>query len=210
MKKRIYLLRHGETDYNKQRKVQGRRIDAPLNEKGRRQAQAFYEHYKHLEVELCAHSGLVRTRQTISGFIDQGYPVFQSKGFDELDYGLWEGQSMAGSFQEEFVQLMGDWDEGQLAKSAPEGETPLNVMKRQKEAFADLMKRPESTVLLCMHSRAIRILLCWLQCVDLSEMSQWGSENTGLTILEIEQGEELKANVLTFNSTEHISAQMGN
>ncbi|MEM8893303.1 MAG: histidine phosphatase family protein, partial [Bacteroidota bacterium] len=44
--KRLYIVRHGETEYNRKRMVQGSGIDAPINEKGQRQAQAFYNAYK--------------------------------------------------------------------------------------------------------------------------------------------------------------------
>ena len=44
--KDIYLIRHGETDYNRMGVVQGSGIDADLNELGNRQAQAFFEHYQ--------------------------------------------------------------------------------------------------------------------------------------------------------------------
>ena len=49
--KDIYLIRHGETEYNRMGVVQGSGIDADLNELGNRQAKAFFDHYQHLELD---------------------------------------------------------------------------------------------------------------------------------------------------------------
>ncbi len=68
--KDIYLIRHGETDYNRMRVVQGSGIDADLNELGKRQAQAFFEHYQNLALDKIYTSALRRTHQSVKGFID--------------------------------------------------------------------------------------------------------------------------------------------
>ena len=49
MPKEIYIIRHGETDYNRQGIVQGQGVDTSLNDLGRRQASAFFEHYRHID-----------------------------------------------------------------------------------------------------------------------------------------------------------------
>ena len=48
VEKEIYIVRHGQTDLNAQGIVQGKGVDAPLNELGQKQANAFYEAYKHV------------------------------------------------------------------------------------------------------------------------------------------------------------------
>ena len=71
--KDIYLIRHGETDYNRMGVVQGSGIDADLNELGNRQAQAFFEHYQHLALDKIYTSALRRTPESVS-------PVISSSG----------------------------------------------------------------------------------------------------------------------------------
>ena len=51
-KKTIYIIRHGETDYNKQGVIQGRGIDSSLNEMGQQQALQFYRAYHHIGFDI--------------------------------------------------------------------------------------------------------------------------------------------------------------
>lgn len=61
--KHFFIFRHGETDYNKQKKMQGCGIDAPLNETGIRQAFEMADRLKDHGVELVCCSPLLRARQ---------------------------------------------------------------------------------------------------------------------------------------------------
>jgi bisphosphoglycerate-dependent phosphoglycerate mutase len=72
MDKEFYIIRHGETDLNKQGIIQGRGIDSDLNDTGRAQAAAFYAMYKDLTFDKVYTSALKRTHQTVKGFIDAG------------------------------------------------------------------------------------------------------------------------------------------
>ena len=56
--KTIYLIRHGETDYNRRGVVQGSGIDSDLNEMGRAQAMAFFQAYQHVPFAKLYISGL--------------------------------------------------------------------------------------------------------------------------------------------------------
>ena len=61
--KDIYLIRHGETEYNRKGVVQGSGIDADLNELGQKQAEAFFAHYQDLPIDKIYTSALKRTHQ---------------------------------------------------------------------------------------------------------------------------------------------------
>ncbi|HCZ37344.1 MAG TPA: histidine phosphatase family protein, partial [Cytophagales bacterium] len=67
--KKIYLIRHGQTDFNLKGIVQGSGVDSSLNAKGMAQAQAFFEMYKHIKFDKIYTSTLKRTRESVSGFI---------------------------------------------------------------------------------------------------------------------------------------------
>jgi probable phosphoglycerate mutase len=68
-KKEIYLIRHGETEYNKKGIVQGSGIDADLNETGRNQAEAFHRKYGDVAFQKVYTSALVRTHQTVENLM---------------------------------------------------------------------------------------------------------------------------------------------
>ncbi|MFW5879460.1 MAG: histidine phosphatase family protein, partial [bacterium] len=63
MLKTIYLIRHGQTDYNKKGIVQGSGIDASLNDLGRQQAEAFYDAYRNMPFDKIYISDLKRTKE---------------------------------------------------------------------------------------------------------------------------------------------------
>ena len=59
----LYIVRHGETDWNKAGKVQGR-TDIPLNERGRYLAEATAEGMKDVRIDFCYTSPLIRAKET--------------------------------------------------------------------------------------------------------------------------------------------------
>ena len=75
MPKKIYLIRHGETDMNRNHIVQGSGVDSSLNATGLEQGRLFYEQYKHLPFELVITSKLKRTTETVQHFIKDGIPT---------------------------------------------------------------------------------------------------------------------------------------
>ncbi|MBE7179132.1 MAG: histidine phosphatase family protein, partial [Mucilaginibacter polytrichastri] len=71
-RKTLYIIRHGETELNKKGIVQGRGINASLNETGKRQAREFFEAYQDVPFDRIYTSTLQRTHQTVQHFIDKG------------------------------------------------------------------------------------------------------------------------------------------
>ena len=91
MKKTVYVFRHGETDWNKARKLQGN-TDIPLNDTGRDQALDLARRLKRLDIELIFSSDLVRavdTARTAARWT--GSPVFLLPGMRETNLGKAEG-----------------------------------------------------------------------------------------------------------------------
>ena len=84
--KDIYLIRHGETEYNRKRVVQGSGIDADLNDLGQKQAAAFFAHYQNLTIDKIYTSVLRRTHQSVKGFIEKGLPWEQYEGLNEISW----------------------------------------------------------------------------------------------------------------------------
>ena len=70
----IYLLRHGQTDFNVQGIVQGSGVNSDLNERGRWQAERFWQAYQDMPFARVYTSALKRTQQSVQHFIDKGIP----------------------------------------------------------------------------------------------------------------------------------------
>ncbi|WP_238395256.1 histidine phosphatase family protein [Mucilaginibacter sp. 14171R-50] len=178
IQKTLYITRHGQTDLNKQGIVQGRGRDTDLNDEGRRQANQFYEAYKDVPFDKIYVSALKRTQQSVQQFIDLGIPYQKLSGLDELAWGVHEGQAATPDTKAAFLQLMRDWLDGKLDEKFEGGESPNEVKERQLKALETIMSHPEEkTVLICMHGRALRLLMCVLTNQPLTQMDNFPHQN---------------------------------
>ncbi|MEL7146198.1 MAG: histidine phosphatase family protein [Bacteroidota bacterium] len=176
--KNLFIVRHGQTDYNKKKMVQGSGIDAPLNQEGRAQARCFYQAYRNYPFDKIYVSGLIRTKESVEEFINDGIPYEALEGLNEISWGTQEGLPFNEESHENYLSVTQSWEEGNLDLRVGGGETPTEVMKRQQAAFQQIMSATaEKNVLICMHGRAMRVLLCWLLNYPLSNMDKFPHEN---------------------------------
>ena len=200
--KLLYIFRHGQTDLNKQGIVQGRGMNTDLNDEGRKQANQFFQAYKDVPFDKIYISELKRTQQSIQQFIDLGIPYEKLAGLDELAWGIHEGQPSIPETTAQFLKLVRDWVDGKLDSKFEGGESPNEVMARQKEALNIIMSHPdEKTVLICMHGRALRLLLCLLTKKPLSEMETFPHQNLVLYKVAFD-GEKFE--IVDFNDAKHL------
>jgi Fructose-2,6-bisphosphatase len=181
LKKTLYIIRHGQTDFNLKGIVQGRGVDSPLNETGRKQAEAFYNHYRDVRFDKIYTSTLLRTHQTVAPFVRDGIPTEQLEGLDEIGWGVYEGKEQTPAIMEGFTDLIARWRNGELDVCVEGGETPNQLQDRQRIALRYIMSKPEEeNVLICMHGRAMRVFLCLLINRDAALMDDFAHTNTAL------------------------------
>jgi broad specificity phosphatase PhoE len=201
--KEIYIIRHGETELNRLGIVQGRGINSDLNDTGRAQALAFFNHYKDIKFDKIYTSKLKRTHQTVQSFIDLKLPWEQHEGLDELAWGLWEGQPNTEEARAAFKDIVEKWQGGNYAAKFEGGESPNEVMLRLQEALRVIkIKTDEKCILICMHGRAMRLLLCLLLKKPLSEMADFPHQNTTLYKLTLDDNDQFS--IIDFNNTDHL------
>jgi len=200
--KTLYIVRHGQTDLNKQGIVQGRGMDTDLNDEGRKQAQQFLNAYGHVNFDKIYISTLKRTQQSIQGFIDKGIPYEKLEGLDELAWGIYEGKQSTPETKTAFLQLMRDWTAGRLDIKFIGGESPNEVKARQEVALDHIMSHTdEKSVLICMHGRAMRLLLCLLTDQPLTKMESFPHQN--LVLYKVTYDGE-KFEIADFNNAVHL------
>lgn len=182
--KKIYLVRHGQTDFNLKGIVQGSGIDSSLNERGRAQALAFHTTYASVPFDKLYTSKLKRTKETLQAFIDAGIPVESMEGLNEISWGTKEGQRITAEEDAYYHWMLKQWQEGRTDLRIEGGESPDDVARRQLPAIRHIMgNQDESNVLICMHGRAMRILLCQLLNYPLRAMDMFEHENLCLYLL---------------------------
>jgi len=200
--KTLYIVRHGQTDLNKQGIVQGRGRNTDLNEEGLKQAALFYKAYKNVPFDKIYISELKRTQQSIQGFIDKGIPYEKLSGLDELAWGIYEGQPSTPETKAAFLKLLRSWMDGDLDVKFDGGESPNEVRLRQIDALQHIMSHTEeSEVLICMHGRAMRLFLCLLTGLPLTEMESFPHQN--LVLYKVAYNGD-KFEIIDFNNAAHL------
>jgi probable phosphoglycerate mutase len=108
----------------------------------------------------------------------------QLAGLNEISWGTKEGHKVTPSEDEYYHYMLKQWQLGNTALKIEGGESPEDVVKRMQPAVDHIMSQTnEQTILICMHGRAIRILMCLLLNYPLKSMDMFEHENLCLYLL---------------------------
>ena len=144
----VLLVRHGETDWNREHRWQGW-ADVPLNGLGREQAAELAARLRGVALDAVYSSDLRRARETAELVAaEHGLPVIPDAGLREIDVGSWSGLTRPG-IEERYG---GGWP--------ADAETSEAHAARVRAAAAEILRaHPAGTVLLVTHGGTIRALL---------------------------------------------------
>ena len=203
IKKVIHIIRHGETSFNKRGRIQGQGIDAPLNDKGRKQGAAFFQIYRTRKFDKIYVSALKRTKESVIHFLNKGVPYESLLGLNEISWGHYEGKIFTPETKKIHQDVLNSWKKGDYDRIVPGGESPNQVMVRQRQALGYIMQQEnESEILICMHGRAMRILLSWLLFDSLSKMESF--KHTNMCRYQVNyDGDHFS--LVTSNDTRHLA-----
>ena len=202
MLKKIFIIRHGETEYNRLNIVQGSGVDTDLNENGRRQAAQFFASFATHPFDALYTSALRRSQQSVEGFIKNGLPHTILPELNEISWGEFEGRPQSHEQKAVYHDMITRWSNGDVHAKIPQGESPFELAQRQQLAIHHIFNRThEKEVLICMHGRAMKSFLCLLLNKPLSHMEHFQHTNLCLYTL----GHDGTTNVLlTANDTTHL------
>ena len=165
--------------------MQGSGVDSSLNDNGRAQARAFYEAYKEVRFDKIYTSSLRRTHESIQSFLDLGIASESLSGLNEISWGTKEGQRITPNEDAYYHWMLNQWQLGKTQERIEGGESPEDVSKRQEVALNRILSQTqEQKILICMHGRALRILLCRLLNYPLKSMDMFEHHNLCLYLLE--------------------------
>lgn len=170
---RIYLVRHGETDWNLENKIQGQ-TDTHLNENGRKQARELAEK---ISLELCGIGSIytskkVRALETarIIGEKLSITPVVQ-QGLEEICLGKWEGYTWK-QVREVFSEEYQNWHQNRRYQIPPEGESYQQLLNRLLPALDDIVKKEKRDILVVTHSAVIMTLMSYIYDTPFEDMAK--------------------------------------
>lgn len=149
---KILVVRHGQTDWNVERRVQGR-TDVPLNQEGIKQAYVAKEKLKEEKIDLMVSSPLKRAKQTAEIInLERNAPIRLDKRLIEISYG-----KMEGKFSSEFNSRteFGNMVEGKIYEGA---EVSEDFRKRVFTFLEELKKLQVNTVLLVTHKEVCKAI----------------------------------------------------
>ena len=178
IQKELYIIRHGQTDHNAKGIIQGKGVNLSLNDKGRQQADAFFNAYKHVPFEIIYTSSLKRAQESASKFANLGIETQAFSELDEISWGDFEGAHVTHESDVEFKLLLDKWKSGDVhAKPSPSAESPFELQLRQKKFVEHLLSTPHKKILIATHGRFIRAFMCTLTGLPLSEMENFHHVN---------------------------------
>lgn len=200
----LYFVRHGETEYNRLRIVQGRGIDSVLNDQGRRQAEALRERLAGVAFDAIYVSSLRRARQTAAILArPHDAPLYYLSDLEEMAWGVYEGAHPSPERDRELDAMKARWREGAFEEPIEGGESIRDVQKRALRAVDHITERePDATVLVVTHGRFLRVLLASiLEEYGLERMHEIPHANTAVNRVVCCEG-RFEAELL--NCTAHL------
>lgn len=174
---RLYIIRHGSTDWNECRRLQGQQ-DIPLNPRGREQAAQMALRLAERSIEAIYSSDLLRARQTAEAIsMVNGAGIQTDTRLREVHLGEWEGKLVT-----EIEEVDGDCFERRYRYPAtiapPGGEPTVAVQERVLAAVHDISERhPAGSVAVVSHGFAVAALRAYLDGRDLQEVWDLIPEN---------------------------------
>jgi probable phosphoglycerate mutase len=200
----FYLVRHGETEWNAENRFCGR-TDVPLAEAGRWQAKSLAKRLKPIPFEALYSSPLKRALETARLIAESSglQPILDAR-LVELDYGQWEGQTLA-EIMKNHPMTFRAWDADPAQVAPPGGESGLQAQERVVSFLDSLAaKYPQGHVLVVFHKTVCRLAICHALGMPPSEYRRrLIVDNAALNII---QARAYDWQLVTFNDTSHLSA----
>lgn len=165
---KLYLVRHGETDYNNMLRFQGQ-IDIPLNQTGIAQAEKLAEYFKDIPLDAIYSSSLQRAVKTaiILGKA-KGIDPIPTAALREMSFGIWENMN-SGDIQKKYAKDWKDFFANPASTKIPEGESMTDVQRRVYPEVKHILDIwPEGNVVFVSHGGVIRVLICTMLGLDLN------------------------------------------
>ena len=201
----LYMVRHAETDYNRNRMVQGRGVDVPLNNLGISQASGLSRRFQSLKFDAVYTSTLLRAVQTARIILGENkhLPFTKLRDLEEMSFGIYEGRSWSAELGEVFNLMKSEWSRGNYDYRIEGGETIQEVEERGRKALNYIVNKHQGEhVVVVAHGRFLRILLASiLDEYGLERMEDLEMKNTSFNHIVYSNG---RFDAKLLQSTTHL------
>lgn len=197
----IYLVRHGQTAWNKEEIFRGR-MDIPLDGTGLKQAELAAEYFKGMDIHAIYSSPLARAWMTAQR-IAQFHPlkIQPLEGIIDISFGCWEGhphQEIKKVDSKRYRQ----WRDEPHRVRLPGGESLEQVRVRSMAAVEEVIQRhPGKTLVLVSHRVINKVLICGILGTDNSHIWQIGQDTTAINLIQHRDGKYILS---ILNETCHL------
>lgn len=196
----LYVIRHGETDWNHERRLQGR-LDVPLNGTGLAQARALARYFERRRVARVLTSPLRRAMATAAMIADvANCPLERADELSEIDHGAWQGLTIE-QIRMRYPDLWAMWHVQPSHTHAPGAESLSAVLERVHRLLQRLARGED--ICLVTHGVVSQAIVVQLMSLDPDALFTIAQANACINVFEIG---DAGAAVTTLNCTAHLDA----
>ena len=198
---KLILVRHGETYWNEERRVQGGGSDIRLNDVGVKQAHKLASFLKNENIAVIISSPLQRAVSTAEVLASQHQlPVEVDEGLKEIEVGELEGLSLS-TLNTTFSQFLMRWWKGGGSERLPKGESLVELQERSWATIERLLAGNEDgTVVVVSHYFVILAVIFKALNLPLENLPKFKVDPGGVSILEFG---DYGTRLVTFNNTSY-------
>lgn len=203
---RIYLVRHGETDWNRAQRSQGCSNDIPLSLDGLRQAEAVAQRLKDEKIDMIFSSSLLRAFETATKIAQfHNIEVEKCSEFMEINFGDWEGM-LFPDIKKQYSEMYDIWINTPHLALIPGAESIADLRDRSMNKLLQLVRaNVDKNILIVSHGISIKVLVTAILNMDLSAIHRVRQDNTAVNIFEyINDGFD----IITLNDICHLKGIM--
>lgn len=186
--KKIILVRHGETAWNKIGRYQGQ-SDIPLSETGLKQAECLAQNFIYGNPTIIYASDLIRAKTTAQKLADKfKAPLFFEPGLREFDFGEWEGLTYE-AIKERWPNELETFFRAPDKMKINGGESVAELQTRAVAALNKIIAaRPDEEIALVAHGAVLRSLVCHALHIPLKYFWSIRQFNTAVSIFSFADG----------------------
>ncbi len=205
---RLLLVRHGETEWNRQGRFQGQ-IDIPLNDNGRLQAQKASEFLLNVAIDFAVSSSMARPKETAEIILQQ-HPHIElglEDGLREISHGLWEGK-FEKEIEQEFPGELERWRTIPQFVQMPEGENLQQVCDRSVATWQSIVQtalnEQRQIGLIVAHDATNKTLLCHILGLSGENFWNFRQGNGAVSVIDYPSGLNGLPVLQAMNITAHL------